>query len=240
MKKLLIIVLSIIVSCSDNSDNISTTPYIDPTLENSQLSPASVNVTGVKKTINFELKTNGVVLKNSDFSWTISNSDIGHLDNQGKFYSTMIGNALITVKDNKNNSINANIIVNPMVTDIPDVPYIRWDSSANEIISNVPGWNLVSTTNSVLEFRNGNWSLKYFFGNTGLWQVLLSSSESQFNNSDKFMSYNLERFKLVQSSDPNDASWARWYFLNPKDNKNVYIDINKTSNSYYYLRYKNN
>lgn len=234
--------MSIIVSCSDNSDNISTTPNTGTTLENAMLSPASVNVTGINKTVSFELKTNGVILKNSDFSWAISNADIGHLDNQGIFSSAMIGKAVVSVKDKNNKSINANIVVNPMVTDVPDIPYIKWGSYTDEIINNVNGWNLTSTstTNSVLEFKNGNWSLKYFIGNTGLWQVQLSSSEIQFNDSDKFTSYNSERFKLVQPSDPNYATWARWYFVNSNDNKKVYIDVVKISNSSYYLRYKNN
>lgn len=243
MKKTLIFAISTVIlniSCSENNDNNNSTPYIEPSLENSILSPASVNVTGINKTINFELKTNGVTMKNSDFNWSISNEDIGHIDNKGNFSSQMIGNAVITVKDNKSKSISANVIVNPSVTDIPDVPFIKWGSFSNEIINNVSGWTLVSSSNVNTEYKKGTWSLKYILDNMGLWQVQLSSSESQFNSSDKFMSYNSERFKVVQPSDPNNASWARWFFLNPNGNNNVYVDIVKISNTSYYLRYKKN
>lgn len=242
MKKLVyFLALPLITSCDSSNDNIQSDFIVDDDLSHAVITPSKQTLKGYNKTVEFSISKNGKILNNTKFNWTSSNEKTGTINN-GKFYSKIIGSTNITVKDSESNTLTASIIVNPEVTDIPEIPYIKWGANSSDVINNVSGWNLSSTTYPYGDpiYTKGTWTLKYYNGSSGLWKIELSSYDDTIGTQQKFQLHNSERYELISTADPNYYGYIRWYYINPLDNKKVYVDIGNNGGTNYYLRFKNN
>ncbi|WP_312303891.1 hypothetical protein [Chryseobacterium sp.] len=239
MKKILLFFGLLIISCSGSNDNISDSPPENTiSIKDATITPKYSKLSGYNSKLDFEVKVGNSIIPNNNLTWSTDNSKSVFL-NYGTLYSRIIGSAKITVKDKNNNTLTADVVIEPSILSIPLVPFIKWGATGNEVMSSV-NWDLYDNPypyNTTPSFKKDNFILKYFISSTeGLYRIDLSHI-SEINNLSKYKTYFDERYEKVESNDPGFMSHTRWYSNDLSTSKKTYMDIGEKSNLVYYLRF---
>ena len=242
MKKitLIFILTTAFFSCSDtDSDAVQ-----NRTLEGVILTPANSNVIGYGHYTGYELKRGDEFLEIYNYTWTSSDTLVA-VGRDGGFISRLVGQATITVSDNEGNTLTSVMTVNPKITNMPDVPFIRWGANYNEIITSINSdWILVNDNTSYPVFKKGSHAVKYRIEYNALVAVeFIENYDSSIGfgggttDSNRLIDYNNENYIRMMMNDPNWNGFQRWWYTN-EHNQKVFIGIfGDSSHSYYKLVY---
>lgn len=256
MKKYLLFFIALfILSCSsdrdsENSNNNTNPPIAIETLNDATITPINSSVIGYEQKIEYILKKGTKTLSNTDYSWSVSDTLHGRTNVYGHFYSRIIGETNVIVKDNNGNSLTTNVKINPKITDIPNIPFVKWGATNSEIKRNINSdWALVDDQYLYpdLIFKKGKIAVKYNISvSGGLYSVQMTDNftygwDEGFTDPNKLTDFNDERFIKLKNNDPNYFGYNKWWYTNPIDNKKVYTYLSASSQQGpYLLQYKQN
>jgi len=247
MKKFITLLSALsLMACSSDSDEAVTNQVA--TLDGATISPQVTSVIGYFKGVDYVLSKNGQILNNYDYEWSVSDTLKGW-HNRGNYRSRLIGDVDVFVKDAAGNTLTASVKNIAAVTDIPEIPYVKWGATRQEIINGVAaagGWSLIYDQWPWLDlkFKKGNHIFEYnLSGSTGLHRVYFIYNYASITNSggvtesSKLVNYNNERFLQVSPSDTHWYGYSRWWYKNALGQM-VYLDIeSNATQTLYKLRY---
>lgn len=240
MKKIILLSLAAaLTSCSsdDRGDDLS----VSPSLSGAQLSPEVYNGVGYNTTTTYQITKGSKIFTNHEFTWKAADTTIATVNIVGQLFTKNIGTTTITASDAYGNTLTSVVNVAPKVTELPEIPFIKWGATASEVVNNVTSdWNS-QINNGYVYLQKNNTGVKYYFSSAeGLWKVEYMPTHANFSttytNLDRLSDFVKERYIWMWNSDPNYNGIQRWYRYN-SFNQKVIVGIHGISGNQYYLRF---
>ena len=248
MKKSLLLLLFLsLAACSSDSDSDAADAYTEP-LDGAVLTPHEFTLIGNARQYRYYIVKGQDTLDNLKYKWAVSDTLKGRIYNDGSFYSGIIGQNNVMVSDNDGNTLTATMNTVPAITDIPEIPFIKWGASIEEITAAITplGWTRIGYTQSITDpvYKKGNVVIEYSTSaSTGMYDVEFNEDWNYggiiFYDSEKLLNYLRERYLVLDINDPNYYGVSRWWYVNEFGQK-VYANVQgftNTSPYHYTLRF---